>query len=365
MNTQNSMPLSNEELERRINILRGQSFYLGDSYYPELPSKSNEERFNDLVGQIKKYGWPDFQYLQYGMDVKTDEECAQYVNAMEFVYRRNFLNFEHSPINSCIILRNKLYFDIIAHSLGIETPRIVAYYNNGTLFSTQNGFHRIELKDIYSWPEKSYFCKDLSGECGKGIFKIAIKNGNIIKDRDIISLDGLHTLLSSSDYIFQEQLQQHPKMNELYEGSINTIRLVTTRNLKDDKIHILPSILRIGANGSIVDNTSQGGIAVGFNLETGQLNKKGCYKPQYGRFTEVHPNSGIRFEDFYIPYIKQAEDKALFFHSMLFDIHSIGWDIAIGSDGPIFVEGNDDWEITGPQACNGGLRKEFEEYFFE
>ena len=49
---------------------------------------------------------------------------------------------------------------------------------------------------------------------------------------------------------------------------------------------------------------------------------------------------------------------------MLKDVHSIGWDIAIGANGPIFIEGNDNWEINGPQVGNGGLKKEFEEYFF-
>ena len=37
----------------------------------------------------------------------------------------------------------------------------------------------------------------------------------------------------------------------------------------------------------------------------------------------------------------------MFFHSMLKDIHSIGWDIAIGENGPIFIEGNDNWEALG------------------
>jgi hypothetical protein len=49
---------------------------------------------------------------------------------------------------------------------------------------------------------------------------------------------------------------------------------------------------------------------------------------------------------------------------MLPQVHSVGWDIAVGDDGPIFVEGNDNWEINGPQSCNGGMMKEFKEYFF-
>ena len=154
-------------------------------------------------------------------------------------------------------------------------------------------------------------------------------------------------------------------MSEIYSGSLNTIRLVTVRGLKDGQLHLMPSILRIGANGSYVDNTSQGGIAVGFDLESGRLHQYGFQKPKFGLRTEYHPNSNIRYADFVIPFIKEAEELALHFHSMLKDIQSVGWDIAIGVDGPVFIEGNDNWEINGPQVGNHGLRKEFEEYFYE
>ena len=30
-----------------------------------------------------------------------------------------------------------------------------------------------------------------------------------------------------------------------------------------------------------------------------------------------------------------------------------------------FFKGNDNWEINGPQICNGGLKREFLEYFYK
>ena len=35
--------------------------------------------------------------------------------------------------------------------------------------------------------------------------------------------------------------------------------------------------------------------------------------------------------------------------------HSIGWDIAITKDGPMFIEGNDRWEVSMIQAVHGGM----------
>lgn len=51
------------------------------------------------------------------------------------------------------------------------------------------------------------------------------------------------------------------------------------------------------------------------------------------------------------------------FHTFLPSIHSIGWDIAITKDGPCFVEGNDNWEVSLVQICSHGLAKEFNDWF--
>lgn len=101
----------------------------------------------------------------------------------------------------------------------------------------------------------------------------------------------------------------------------------------------------------------------GFDLETGRLHKYGFFKPKYGLKVANHPNSGVVFENFVIPDIEAVIHQAKYFHAFLSDLHSIGWDIAIGPKGPIFIDGNDNWEINGPQIGNHGLRKELEKYF--
>ena len=60
---------------------------------------------------------------------------------------------------------------------------------------------------------------------------------------------------------------------------------------------------------------------------------------------------------FHTMYLRGLDESYPTYHSILKDIHSIGWDIAIGKNGPIFIEGNDNWEINGPQICHGGLKK--------
>ena len=104
-------------------------------------------------------------------------------------------------------------------------------------------------------------------------------------------------------------------------------------------------------------------MSIGIDIETGMLRKYGFYKPYFGRKADKHPNTGVIFEGIKVPFWKQLLEKAILFHEKLRDIHSIGWDIGITQDGPVFIEGNDNWEISFLQACNGGLKKEYKELF--
>ena len=217
---------------------------------------------------------------------------------------------------------------------------------------------------MLSCGSREMFCKLIDGECGRSVFKLDIMGGKIAVNGEEISLEALQDMLSGGDFIFQDKLEQHPEMARLHPSSLNTIRLTTVRNLKTGEIRPWLSALRIGVGGLHVDNLSQGGIIVGFDLEEGHLNAEGIRRPEFGRRVSVHPDSGVVFADFTIPFWKEAKEKAIQLHSMLKDIHSIGWDIAITSDGPVFIEGNDNWEITVSQAADKGMRKEFEEDFY-
>ena len=121
-------------------------------------------------------------------------------------------------------------------------------------------------------------------------------------------------------------------------------------------------MLRIGANKNVVDNWAKGGLLVSIR-EDGMLGKHGYYKPGYGTRATSHPDTGVVFESFHVPFFREAVALASRFHALLGGIHSIGWDMAISESGPLFIEGNDNWEISMPQACEGGLKEKFNELF--
>lgn len=62
------------------------------------------------------------------------------------------------------------------------------------------------------------------------------------------------------------------------------------------------------------------------------------------------------FSDVRLPFIQEAVQQAEVFHARLSSIRLIGWDIAITEEGPVFIEGNDNLEISGLQTVNGGMK---------
>lgn len=347
-----------------VTLLKDKSLYKHATYYPEQSDKVKSPRriFLEQVGQILRFGKVNKFYFLYGFDVKTKQEQEEYVHAWPFQLRRGDLNLSLYHDYSCI-LRDKLVFSLFAEGIGVEAVKILFYTTEGKIFDYATKEECHEDKLLLSGDAKM-FCKPLDGEEGKGAFVLQVKNGVFYQNGTPDGIDQIRSILTQQRYLVQEFLTQHEEMSRLHSQSINTIRLVTVRGIKDGEIHILPSILRIGTGDSVMDNTSRGGVAVGVDIETGYLKQYGFFKPQYGTKTDVHPDSKIKFEDFQIPYFEEVKRQAVYFHSMIPQIHSVGWDIAVGPNGPIFVEGNDNWEINGPQSCNGGMKKEFDAYFY-
>ncbi|MBD5280218.1 MAG: hypothetical protein HDS35_06715 [Bacteroides sp.] len=255
------------------------------------------------------------------------------------------------------ILRDKLYFGIFTDALGINSGE-----NIGVIMGAETFV--LEDKNIVSTDKflrslnGSYILKPIDGECGSGIFKLVAVDGNFRIGEVDTSIHGIIDKVDKNRYLVQKIVMQNSLMASLHPESLNTIRLVTIRNTNGE-IVVFPSILRIGTGHSFVDNTSKGGIAVGVDLETGRLGEYGYYKPEFGTRIKQHPDSGIIFSSFTIPFFKEAKDQAIKLHSMLPTVQSIGWDIAIDENGPVFIEGNDNWEINGPQICNGPLKEKF------
>lgn len=353
-------------LTRRVKLLLRYLFGLRRitskvSYYPELPHKSRFRIFREQCGHIMRYGELNQYYYLYGLDVKgTTFKGKDLLAYKDFMDWRNLHNRPTHPFNYICLLRDKKLFSIVCEYYGVPCAKDIGILQPKEALVIMNNDYTEELFHLLE-RETQIFCKPIDAECGAGIFCLGYEGGVYSLNDEEASREEIEKVLHSCTgrYLVQRRLVQHPEMSRIYDGSINTIRLVTIRNQHTGEIEFFHSLLRVGTNGNVVDNWAQGGICVGMN-EEGVLRSEGFYKPPYGLRATVHPNSGVVFEGFQIPFYREAVELCKSFHHKIDFIPAIGWDVAITSEGPCLVEANDNWEVSLHQIY-GGLKSHFDE----
>lgn len=344
------------------------------SYYPECKHKSKKQILKDQLFFVWKYGKYEPFYFTYGFDraeMTRDRMTSEYLIPYDsFQAKINYLN-NHNPnfmYTSRVITADKFYFNVFLEKFGIPTPPVYCFIKDKKVLYVDAQFEIDtqqdtiqQLKQLFS-RDMDAFCKPSSGQLGNGIFALKIQDSKVYVDGKLSSIDKLIDVLLSANYLVQKRIYQHPKMNTLCDSTINSIRLQTVMT-KDGEVVPFGAGLRMGRQGSSVDNWAKGGVFVGIDMEKGKLMEIGFLKPQYGTSVKEHPDTHVVFKDFEIPFYKEAEKKAMELHKRLYRCHSVGWDIAITAEGPMFIEGNGLWEISLIQAAHGGLKKRIEKYF--
>lgn len=300
-------------------------------------------RMGENLLWLAKYRETNGFYNMYGFDVGINSS-KDYEDEELFMITRNDTNAVREVTSQTCLLRDKFLFYKYLKSNNLPTPKVFAVYKNGKLYDTE--LNEIDLSFLKD--REDFFVKDVGGQCASFVKRVPNYDAFLEIQPEL-----------TGKYILQEALTQHKAMSALYPYAVNTLRVVTVN--KNDKPYVFSSGLRIGTKYSgNVDNWAVGGLIVGIQGE-GFLQEYGFYKPTLGGGKEtVHPVTGIKFSDFQIPMYQEALALACRAHEFFYDVRSIGWDIAITPDGPAFLEGNDNWELSLMQACDRGLKKRWE-----
>jgi|GEM_PF-229681 hypothetical protein len=208
--------------------------------------------------------------------------------------------------------------------------RLAAFYGR-----EMHCLERVEdIAEIEAWIQSkgSFIVKPRFGNQGLGI---EICRG-LSSIRDIKAY--LTAKLEKGSFVFEELIEQDPRMSNLYPKSVNTLRIITLQ--AKDAFHILSVVLRLG-NGKDVDNLHAGGIAAPIDLATGivsdtALGGDPCDNQEYPE----HPISKVRIKGFQIPFWQEILTMLPQMGALLPELKCIAWDIAVTSSGPVLVEVN-------------------------
>lgn len=174
---------------------------------------------------------------------------------------------------------------------------------------------------------KSVIVKPCAGDSGKGIF--VIHNSSKLQETDIENI-----ISRNGDGLVEEVLYNHPALNTLNASSLNTLRIITVR--KGDKLDILFAGIRYGAEGSEVDNISQGGYIAPIDIESGRI----CGLSYRKKTVVTTQNEDQNHEGFQIPLWDKLPEYLLRLTSVVPQMKYMAWDIAITENGFATIEGN-------------------------
>lgn len=333
---------------------------LSRTYWPEEPRKGKSRVLLDLIWWLLRTGEANRFYYVYGMDRKTTRR-DDVMAFRRFQQLRNRANLRIGQVphnyNYVCVLRDKFLFAQFVQGLGVPTPKTLALLDSDTVTWLDTNETR-PLESLCESGGRSLdgFCKKFAGMQGHGAFALKIERGELSIAGEKVSLEQVRERLTGA-FLFQRRIVQHPAMQQLHGDSVNTLRLVSF--YENRKATVSYGALRVGAGRGTVDNWAAGGLIVGIDLARGVLRSEGFFKPGHGGRTRVHPDSGVTFEGFQLPFFAEAMAMVARLHERLPHIHSIGWDVALSPEGPVVIEGNDDWDGAIQMVLDCGFKDRF------
>lgn len=265
----------------------------------------------DIFYCILKYGTGYMDYFEFEFYLLNKEERKTYLT---------------STLNNQIIAKynDKNYMHIFSDK--IEFCNVFKKYINRDFLDLKTSSFE-QFKKFIKGKEK-IIAKVVDSCGGKGI---SIYKVSEYKEEDLYNL-----LKENKQYLLEELIIQNKKMNQLYDGSINSLRIISF--LKDDgEVEIMNIVLRIG-NGGVVDNFSSGGMYTFLSME-GKILIPAI--DEEGKIYKKHPISKEDIVGFQVPNFDEVIKYVKKLAKVEPNIRYVGWDIAVTDKGVDVIEGNE------------------------
>lgn len=203
-------------------------------------------------------------------------------------------------------------------------------------------------------------------ENSSGLLVLKGSRGQVGAEVEVIHSNE-YTFASLVDYmkarkydLVEEYIIQHPDLMALSPSGLNTVRVFT--QLHEGVVDFLGARLRVSVN-SPVDNMAAGNLAAAVDMKTGIVTGPGVYSDITKQDQTIQPVTGRKIAGFIVPFwndvVTLAEKAAL----LTPENKSVGWDIAVTSNGPELIEGNHNWcKLLWQLPVKRGLKGELEKY---
>lgn len=293
------------------------------------------------------------QYVLY--DLKHNDK-SDYLSEFDW-YRSRYIN---EPFD--FAFNNKVICSEILKQY-IRVPENYFIKNKSVLYDFSEGVMRVD--DICECLKEKHrlFIKPFALGKGNGVHTLETRDSIFFIDGKACSDDEFFCFLDKeNDYIICEYMAQHGYAEKLFDKTVNTIRLITIRDISTHQFKVFFAVQRIGRESTIpVDNGSKGGLAAKIDIKTGVLSEARCLHELC--CYPVHPDSGNRIKGVKIPMWDEIKREILEVCRKIPYMDFIAWDLLLTENGLCMIEANTSSGVNILQLWGGQRKGELGEFF--
>lgn len=170
----------------------------------------------------------------------------------------------------------------------------------------------------------------IDSSCGEGIRRF--DSGAALTEQYLLDY--------GCDWVLQEAVSQHPLLAKLSHTAVATARLVVYRSVVDNQPHVTAAVLRVGPEGSCVDNIVAGGRFMSIDINDGRIGD--TFIARFGERTHQWNHFDLSTAGpLFVPSWEKIVDLACLVADAITPHHLLALDIAVDEQGePVLIEYN-------------------------
>jgi hypothetical protein len=304
-----------------------------------IAARSGVSSMAQVIGQVEmaaRYAIAPFWYYMFELHLPERKRRAQfYLTAHETIGPAYSLL---QPPEGADGMDDKIWFAEHCHEQGVRAVPVFMHFSKGERQPLKGG------NDVL--PDGDLFVKPRSGSgghrmerwdfIGEGRYRNA--HAQVMTRAQLMEKLARQSL--KDDFLVQPRLANHPSLDDISNGALATVRLLTCRN-EQGRAEATNAAFRMAIGNSVVDNFHQGGLATAVDMQTGVIGIASDIgiRPDVG-WRDTHPVSGARFAGRTLPHWPDVVALAVRAHEAFPHRVVVGWDVAMLADGAMIIEGN-------------------------
>ncbi len=304
-----------------------------------IAERSGVSIMRQVMGQVEmaaRHAIAPFWYYMFELYLpERKKQAALYLTAHETIGPAYSLL---QPADGADGMDDKIWFAEHCHEQGVKAVPVLMHFSKGERQPLKGGCEVL--------PDADLFVKPRSGSGGHRMERWDVMGEGRYRNAhgEVLSRDALMEKLArqslKDDFLVQPRLANHPALDDIANGALATVRLLTCRN-ENGTPEATNAAFRMAIGNSVVDNFHQGGLATKVDLQTGVIGIASDIgiRPDVG-WRDTHPVSGARFAGRTLPHWPEVVALAVKAHEAFPARVVVGWDVAMLAGGAMIIEGN-------------------------